>query len=131
MLHRLDLNGLTDSTFGDGGSIDLPGPMRRLSGSRIPFVFDAQDRIWVAASGRLIRLSEDGDFVPSPFGGEIPFEEGWLGFDAAGRLIVGRETSVARYDFADRIEIGRDNVLYLTGDGAASDIASVTLGCAR
>ena len=33
------------------------------------------------------------------------------------RLIAGRELTVTRYDFADRIEVGRDNVLYLTGDG--------------
>jgi uncharacterized delta-60 repeat protein len=125
-MFRLNADGSPDTSFGTDGSTTLFDPAAR-SYADMSYVLDNLNRIWVAASDRLWRLSSNGVIDASPLNGTIPFENGVMTFDSAGRLVVGRDREVTRYDFADPIEVGRDNILYITGD-AKNDTASISLG---
>jgi Ca2+-binding RTX toxin-like protein len=116
---RRNANGSVDNTFAaNAGSIKLPVDRHASA------VLDPQGRILTFAAGSAVRYSADGvRETTGPFNGTIPIDNGVTAFDAAGRLLSG-SSHVMRYDNVAPVALGRDRVLYITGDDT-SDVVDI------
>jgi uncharacterized delta-60 repeat protein len=116
-MSRLNADGSPDTSFGNGGSVDMQSPTDDVLRDSAVIELDPQQRIWVAAGTRLYRFNSNGALDAAPFDGSQYFDDLPFTVDSAGRLYAYKAYfGVQRFAAVDPIVLNGDR-LSVTGTG--------------